>query len=886
MRLAQRATILVCMTLAGLVASLSLLAWGVTDSSFHSLEDTKMRVHVARATGELGSAMDSLSSKIADWAAWDSTVRYIADRNDTFRAENLIVESFGRLGVSVIAIVNPLGEPVWARALSPDSGELTDVAPTILDAMKPGAFLANHARESDLTAGLLVVGDAPYLIVSRPVVHSDGSGPIAGTIVFARQIDNTLIARISSIAHLDITVRSAPLVPEAINLLPPEASAAVDAQTVHIHRESSTIATGRTVLRDLSGQHGVEVGITVARDIFQTGVATTWRLIGSLLVAGLVFGIVVVLALRRAVLDPLGDLCVQVRSLDSAGAGLRRVHVQRADELGDLAGAVNSLLSDLRASRERLDEAELLTQIGYWQWDRYTRRVTWSAGMFALFGRDRALGPMTDEEIMGHFGFEDRQRMQEAIRAAMTDGQPFDLESAIVSAAGESRVVAIRGKPLTDAAGLVTGLLGTMHDITSAKRAEHQLKDALDSAEAANRAKSEFLANMSHEIRTPMTAILGFTDLLLEPHSEPGQRLECAQTIRRSGDHLLSIINDVLDLSKIEAGMMDIVPVPMDTQEAISGAAEFMRQRATAVGLELHVQRTSPIPECITIDALRFKQILLNLLGNAIKFTQRGSITLRCGFHDDGLGGGRLRIDVVDTGIGMTADQIARLFKPFTQADTSTTRRFGGTGLGLTISKRLARMLGGDIAVSSTPGVGSTFSLWVHTGPLQGVGMLPVGDQMAIPERKPETDHPLRTNLRGRVLLAEDGPDNQRIIRHHLEKAGLEVEIVGNGQAAIEAIDAAIERGNPFGLLLLDMQMPIMDGYTAASEIRRREWRIPVVAITAHAMVGDRERTLSAGCDDYLTKPIDRAKLIERCGYWLSRADRSADSSATGSNAK
>jgi signal transduction histidine kinase/CheY-like chemotaxis protein len=393
-------------------------------------------------------------------------------------------------------------------------------------------------------------------------------------------------------------------------------------------------------------------------------------------------------------------------------------------------------------------------------------------------------------------------------------------------------------------------------------------RDSLD----ANRAKSAFLANMSHEIRTPMAAVIGYADLLLDPALGPSDRVNYVQTIRRNADHLMWLVNDILDISKIEAGKMTVESISTSPSQTIVEVASLMRVRAVEKDLAFEVEYQGAIPETIQSDPTRLKQILLNFVSNAIKFTEKGGIRILVRCDAPEMPDPRLTIDVADTGIGMTKDELNKLFTTFTQADASTTRRFGGSGLGLVISERLAELLGGEVTVESTAGRGSRFRLAVPTGPLNGVRMVegrmeagmaegPVRSVRHVPSLPPSC----------RVLLAEDGRDNQILIKTFLVAAGATVEIVADGQLAVQEANAALAAGNPYDVVLMDMQMPVLDGYSATSKLRQTGYRGPIVAITAHAMAGDRERCESAGCDDYLSKPVDRAQLAATVARFAGR---------------
>ncbi len=581
-----------------------------------------------------------------------------------------------------------------------------------------------------------------------------------------------------------------------------------------------------------------------------------------------------------------------------------------------LAGSIQDISADkeaearLQRATSSLEEAQSLARMGSWSYDLVTGVIEWSRQTYELFGRDQRDGPPDYDTAVSEYTDEDTIRLRECVATTARTGAPYTIVLRTRAEYNGVRFIRAAGRARFGEGGTIVSLFGTATDVTAEVEREAQLQlaqgeaesasltlletnryleeatvlanDMAARAEMASQAKSEFLANMSHEIRTPLTAILGFTDILrdeLGSDSVGSRSAGAIDTIRRAGEHLLSVINDILDLSKIEAGKLLIEEVETDLARVLLDVDSLMRARAAEKGVALRSRLATSIPSRVHSDPTRLRQILMNLVGNAAKFTSEGQIDVRAMVSIRGEVS-VLRIEVEDTGPGMTKAQAAELFKPFVQADASVTRKHGGSGLGLTICRRLADLMNGDVRLEYTePGRGSRFVLELPLVPVADSEL--IDDLASCSSRNGSSSAtPQRTNasaLQGRILLAEDGEDNRRLISYHLTRAGATVTIAENGRIAFDLLQDAAAAGTPFDVLVTDMQMPEMDGYSLARALRAAGSSTPIIALTAHAMPEDRQKCLDAGCDDFATKPINRALLIDTVARWLQSREPAAE---------
>ncbi|GEO82574.1 PAS domain S-box protein [Pararhodospirillum oryzae] len=549
--------------------------------------------------------------------------------------------------------------------------------------------------------------------------------------------------------------------------------------------------------------------------------------------------------------------CMDVTQSRQRELALREANVKlgrQAEELKELARSLESSRQEILRVQERFDLAMRGANDGIWDWDLRLDRLYVSPRSREILGLDETDIGEDPARWAARIHPDDRARAREARRLHLEGTSPqYRTVIRLQHAEGHYVWVLDRGMALRDGAGRPTRMVGTHSDITEMRRYEEALQAAKAQAEAANLAKSQFLAMMSHEIRTPMTGILGMGDLLLATDLNDEQR-RFLGTLKRSARTLLGVLDDVLDFSKIEAGQMVLECVDFRLGDVIEDVVGVFLARAVERNLTLEAVLPEGPPLVLRGDPARLRQILFNLVGNAVKFTEKGSVWVKVEAAPSPDGAVALTVEVADTGVGMDEAQLSRLFNPFSQADASTTRRFGGTGLGLTICERLLDMMQGTISVASQPGEGSTFTVHV---------ILAEGDPARVISLAPSTLPALVTSLdqRLRVLLVEDNETNRELIATVLERGGHRVTTAANGR---EGIEAATSAHPPFDLILMDLQMPDMDGIEATRRLRDLDTpvaRTPIVALTAGVHEADREGALTRGFDDLVTKPVDWKQL-------------------------
>jgi len=754
MNLRYKTLLHVGVSLVGLLTLLTAVSWWLVMSGFARLEEREINLDLQRARNALNSQLATLAATTLDYAAWDDTVAYVQGQDPEYEARNLLDDMLVTNRLNLVAVADRDGRLVFAKAYDLHAGQQVPLPKDLQQRLVPDSQLLSHPNGPNQHVGIVRVAGQPMLFASQPILMSDYSGPVQGSVVMGRLLDEEAVTELAKTTHLALQVQvwDEDSMPDDFR----EAATALTGDTPYIRTQGSERIMAYAALNDVDGQAAFILRVEAPRAIFSQANETLRYFLLAAFLVGLALLGTSLLVTDRLVLRRLARLTAEVDRVDTSSSGTVQLTIDGQDEITWLARAIHSSMTGLIAARERLSQE--------------------------LAERQRA-----------------EHALQEANRA---------LEEA-------------------------------------AKRAEAMAQ----AAEAANRAKSTFLATMSHEIRTPMNGIMGMLNLLLDSSLTSRQR-EYAELARASAETLLRIINDILDYSKIEAGRLELDHHHFNLRDTVDEVLSMMGVQARAKGLELAGLIAADVPLALRGDSGRLRQILTNLIGNGIKFTERGQVNLcvalesQCDHH------ATLRFSVSDTGIGIPPDQIGNLFQSFSQLDSSTTRKYGGTGLGLAISRRLVELMGGQIGVESQPGTGSTF--WFT----------------ATFERQTadaEPTSPPRPVQGWRVLVVDDNAVNRLALVDRLRSWGCRPESVDSGRAALERLNQAVSEGDPFVLALLDLCMPEMDGKMLAERIREQATfsQLRLILLSSCDRLPEPDELHQLGFVAALTKPVPGDQLLE-----------------------
>lgn len=917
MTLRQRTLLIIGLVVVALNTVVFAIAYGLLLKNVKQAEEQDIRNQLNGAVSVVNQSLEQFNRNFADWAVWDDAYAFVQNGDPKFIQSNLISGQLATNQINLIAFIQPSGRITFGTGFDLKTQQKKPIPADLLRRLVTNDRLLRHPTLTSTLSGVVSISEGTMMIISRPILTSDNKGPIRGTLVVGRYLDQAEVNKLANITRLKLDIQSIRLTPLPEHLQSWQSLNTVKTGTTGMEILDDNTIAGYALFQDIYGKPAIVLRTDSDRTIYRQGQTTLWLLTGSMLGTGIVFCFATLLLLERLILSRLVKLSSEVNAIGRSNLS-DRVSDFGQDELSQVAVGMNTLLADLEAYEQSRQYAVDALQKS----ERKFRNLFENSqvGIFRvrmadslILDANQQFSSMTgySTQLIGqihttalYLNLEDRDRARTQL---LTSGELQNLEAQFRKQDG-STFWGLFSARLDPESGYADGVIA---DISDRKAVETELRRTVEVAEAANRAKSVFLSNMSHELRTPLNVILGFSQLLLRGGSLNGQQKEYLDTINRGGEHLLTLINDVLEMSKIEAGRATFTPIDLDLYKLLDWVQQMFTLKAQSKGLKLILERSPDLPQFIHADESKLRQVLVNLVGNAVKFTQDGAIALRAkpartgteifaqAGTETALQSGvetllqssietvlqsgaetvlqsgaetlpfQILFEVEDTGPGIRETDLPNLFQPFVQTDSGQKAQ-EGTGLGLAISQKFVRLMGGDITVSSTVGMGTVFRFTIAT-------------TIATTTFKPAKvsrprviglalDQPLY-----RILIVEDKPENRQILRELLTQVGFEVQEAVNGVEAIEIW----ERWKPH-LIWMDIRMPVMNGYEATKQIRAASERAKVVppiiiAITGSVFEEDRKVAIAMGCCDFVRKPFQVEMIFEKMAEFLGVRYRYAD---------
>ncbi|WMW21346.1 response regulator [Methanolobus mangrovi] len=862
MKIRSKTLAILGITFFCMFALLTITTGQIIESGFNHLEVEEITRNVERVNATIDSRIDHLVILANDWGHWDDSYYFLLGEDEDYVYNNLDINSMTNLQVDMMLYYDATGELYSAVGTDLDAHEEKEVSTSVLDYLGSNEILFSGPSEPVYVKGIINTPEGTLLIASNPITQSIDYETIVGTLVVGRYVDEALIAELQDTTKLHIVLEE--IGPDELIQKNEMATLSQENSILNIEYVNDDAVIGTTLLNDINGDNAVSLKVEMTREIYQQGQSVIAYLFYAILFLGIVYGIVLIFSLENYVLSRLSVLSRNLTAITKDGTLSSRVKMDGNDELYDLSENINYMLETLENKENKIQQAE---QISRKRMESIVENII--SGVLVIDEQTHQItdvNPVAEEiiglprnKIVGNLCHEFVCPAEKGKCPISDLGKTVNRsERILINAKGEK--IPILKSVATVALSDKKYLIESFVDLSKIKEAENEIIQAKIVAESANRAKSDFLATMSHELRTPLNSIIGFSDLILEGNAgeltDPQSRY--ITNISTSGKHLLSLINNVLDLSKIEAGKMELYLEEFPVEETLIEVKQLMTTLANKKGITVNYNVDQPVT-MICADKIKLKQILYNLISNAIKFTpQHGTIDVNVEALEN-----IVRFSVKDNGIGISEEGLARLFQPFTQLDSAANRQYEGSGLGLTLVKRFVELHKGRIWVESEPGKSTTFTF-----------ELPLDENIDSPDKRdnaPENvdsipdspddapAHIIPENSTGDealILVVEDDETSRELLEETLKYAGYRVISTSKGEEAIKLA----ENMNPFAITL-DVMMPGMDGWDVLKELKRKEStrHIPVVITT---MLDDRKIGTELGAEEHFIKPVEKEILI------------------------